>query len=70
MDEIIDKVSHVLPPRWRETAVLIAVAAPLVGRAYHSLSNGGGLRGIYRSILFGTNTPKQNAESSNEKPQS
>lgn len=36
----------------------IALAIPLITRAYHSLSKGGGLVGIWNSIMFGTNTPK------------
>jgi hypothetical protein len=32
--------------------------AMLVGRAFAALRNGGGLIGVWRGILFGTNTPK------------
>jgi hypothetical protein len=30
----------------------------VAGRIYHALTNNGGLRGIFASIWFGTNTPK------------
>ena len=36
----------------------IILAIPMVTRAYHALSKGGGLVGIWNSIMFGTNTPK------------
>lgn len=49
-----------LPQEWRGTALLVLIMLPYVTRAYHSLRNGGGLVGVYRAILFGTNTPKQN----------
>ena len=36
----------------------IALAIPLIGRAYHAVTKGGGIVGIWNSIMFGTNTPK------------
>lgn len=48
---------NLLPEHYRGTATLIIIAAPYLTRAYHAVVTGGGLRGIYRAILFGTNTP-------------
>ena len=49
---------NLLPEKYRGTATLIILAAPYVTRAYHALANGGGLRGIWNAIWFGTNQPK------------
>ncbi len=43
----------------------IALLTTWGGRAYYSLKTGGGLKGIYRSIMFGTNTPKKKDEKIN-----
>jgi len=42
-----------------ENKVVLVAAIPYISRAYYSLSNGGGIMGVWRSIMFGTNTPKQ-----------
>lgn len=44
---------------WQLNGVTLLIALQLAGRAYAALSSGGGLVGIFRGILFGTNTPKQ-----------
>ena len=49
---------NLLPEEYRGTATLLIILGPYLTRAYHALVNGGGLTGIYRAILFGTNTPK------------
>jgi hypothetical protein len=36
----------------------IALSIPMWTRAYYSLKNGGGLVGVWNSIMFGTNQPK------------
>lgn len=46
-----------LPERWRGTALLLLIVSPYLTRAYHSLANGGGLRGLWSAIWFGTNQP-------------
>jgi hypothetical protein len=35
-------------------------ALPIIGRAYHALASGSGLIGIWRGLVFGTNTPTPN----------
>jgi hypothetical protein len=42
-----------------ENKAYIAMSIPMWTRAYYALKTGGGLVGIWRSIMFGTNTPKQ-----------
>lgn len=56
MDDLTKLVS-VLPAHWQLWGLLILSAVPLLGRAYHALINGGGLVGIWRGVVFGTNTP-------------
>jgi hypothetical protein len=36
------------------------MSIPMWTRAYYALKNNGGLVGAWRSIMFGTNQPKQN----------
>jgi len=50
-------ILNLLPERWRGYAVAAVALAPVAGRAYHALRSGGGLRGVWRGILFGTNSP-------------
>ena len=47
-----------LPEKYRGSAMLLLIALPYLTRAFHALANGGGLRGIWNAIWFGTNTPK------------
>ena len=56
MDEIPGL--NLLPAKWQPWAVAAAVLLPYLGRAYHALTSGGGLRGVWQGIMFGTNTPK------------
>lgn len=46
--ELADKLSGFV--------ALAAVALGAFGRAYHVIRNGGGLVGIYRGLVFGTNS--------------
>jgi hypothetical protein len=43
---------------WQLNGVTALLAIQLLGRAYSGLSKGGGLVGVFRGIVFGTNTPK------------
>ena len=51
-----DMIEHI-PDKYKTWVFLALLVIPYITRAYHAVRNGGGLRGIYRSILFGTNTP-------------
>lgn len=57
-------VLNAIPSKWRGYALLIFMAAPYLTRAWHAWRSGGGLRGIWSSIMFGTNTPKVDATAS------
>ena len=43
---------------WQLNGVTVLLAIQLLGRAYSGLSKGGGLVGMFKGIVFGTNTPK------------
>ena len=53
--EILDALKNYIPTQYWPALL----ALPYLGRAYYAIKNGGGLVGIWRSIMFGTNTPKQ-----------
>jgi hypothetical protein len=36
----------------------LVLAAMLLGRAYKGLLKGGGIRGLWRGLIFGENTPE------------
>ena len=55
----MDDVIHVIPEKWRGTVLVFIAISPYLGRAYHSVINGGGVRGMFNAIWFGTNTPKE-----------
>ena len=42
-----------------ENKATILLAIPMVTRAYYALRNGGGIVGMWRGLMFGTNAPKQ-----------
>lgn len=42
---------------WHTDAVHIALALALMGRIYHAARTNGGLVGIVKALLYGTNTP-------------
>lgn len=57
---ILDQVPglNLLPQKLQGIVLAALVAFPLLGRAIHALQAGGGLRGIWNAVVFGTNTPK------------
>jgi hypothetical protein len=53
MNEII----RLIPPEYAIYGTLAWVVLQALGRAYAAIAKGGGLRGIYHGLIFGTNTP-------------
>lgn len=51
-------IINALPEKYRGWAVLAALAFPYVTRAYYAIATGGGLVGMFRAVLWGTNQPK------------
>lgn len=45
--------------QWQLNGVTIFVVLTAIGRGYHAIANGGGFVGIWKALVFGTNTPKQ-----------
>lgn len=50
-------IINLLPERYRPYCAAFILALPYLTRAYHALRAGGGLRGVWRGIWFGTNLP-------------
>lgn len=57
-----------LPVKFQGPVLLAIFLLPYATRAYHAVSQGGGLRGIWNAIWFGTNTPKPAAEQPGQAP--
>lgn len=58
MNDLANDLLPFVPEHYRPKVMLALMLSPYVTRALHAVMNGGGLRGIVRSIWFGTNTPK------------
>lgn len=56
---------NVLPPALQKWVLIFVVLSPFIGRAWHSLRTGGGIRGIINAIWFGTNAPTDKADKGN-----
>lgn len=53
----LTQIENIVPPKYR-TALVIAIAiSPYLTRAYHALSQGGGIKGVLSAIWLGTNIP-------------
>ena len=65
MDEIINSISGIIPPKYQS---LIA-ASLILGRIIQAIRTGGGLKGILSSIWLGTNVPKTPVQTPNTKDQ-
>ncbi len=57
-----------LPASWQGPALIVLVLFPYVTRGYYALANGGGLVGVARAILWGTNSIKPKTENTETKP--
>jgi len=55
---IMDELSAIIPEQHRGTVSLIIVTIAIAGRAFHAIKNGGGLVGLWKALLYGTNAPK------------
>lgn len=73
MDDYLQPIIHLIPEKWRGTAAFLVAVSPLLTRAYHSVVNGGGMRGAISAIWLGTNTPntpKSDTQNENKTPPS
>lgn len=55
-DPLTALLAHV-PEKYRGWVTFVGLCLPWLTRAYHALTSGGGLRGVWSGVLFGTNTP-------------
>lgn len=46
-----------IPESWKTNILIGFVVVQILGRAYHAVRAGGGLVGIWRALVFGTNAP-------------
>lgn len=53
-----DPILDLIPQGYKGIALAILILTPIMGRAYQALKLNGGLKGVWNSIIFGTNTPK------------
>lgn len=51
-----------IPAEYQWWVAFALLVIPYLTRAYYAVVRGGGIRGIYHSILFGTNTPAKDDE--------
>lgn len=58
----MDDIIKLLPEKWRLTALFALAIFPYITRGYYALVNGGGIVGMFRAVLWGTNTPKLNTD--------
>ena len=56
---IPDELLNTNVREWQLNGVTILIIVQVLGRAYAGLSKGGGLVGLWKGIVFGTNTPKE-----------
>lgn len=54
MDEILAKITGVIPPQYQK----LILASMILGRVLQAIRTGGGLKSILASIWLGTNQPK------------
>lgn len=47
-----------VPEPWRSRLLFAVLLSPFIGRTYHAVVTGGGLKAIISAIWLGTNAPK------------
>ena len=53
--ETVNQILNVVPQKYHAAILVVVVLAPIVGRVYHTIVNGGGLRHIWQALIFGVN---------------
>jgi hypothetical protein len=54
----LDQLTSVIPVKWHSLVLFALAVSPYLTRAYHAITSGGGLKGVFAAIWLGTNTPK------------
>jgi hypothetical protein len=66
----ITSIENLVPDKYKWLVLASAIIIPMAGRAYHAIRSGGGIKGIWNGLIYGTNslqTPQQTLTTSNEK---
>jgi len=61
MNEIINQLTAIVPPKYAALLTTLFVASQVLGRIVQAVRTGGGLKSILSSIWLGTNKPKEAA---------
>lgn len=57
MNDILSQFTGLLDAKAAHIATLIVVAAGIIGRAYKSIRNGGGLMSLWHGLIYGGTPP-------------
>lgn len=68
MNEILEPLAPVVPPKYAGMLALLLVLSQVIGRIYQAIRLGGGLRSIVRSVWLGTNTPTEKQVTERDDP--
>lgn len=58
----MEDLINIIPAKFHAPALFLLAISPYLTRAYYSLINGGGIRGVFSAIWLGTNKPKDTNE--------
>jgi hypothetical protein len=64
----LESLENIVPTKYKWLIAVIIILVPAIGRVCHALSAGGGLSGVWRGLIFGTNVPKEPAPSQTTTP--
>ena len=62
----MNDLMNLIPPEYAIYGTLAWVVIQAAGRAYSAIAKGGGLKGIWDGLVFGTNTPKTETKKESE----
>lgn len=66
--EILTRIASQTPREWLTDGATLMMLLMLGGRAWHALQQGGGLVGVWRALVYGTNTPHRTDDKPETKP--
>ena len=58
----MEEITNIVPQKYHTLVLLITFSIPYITRAFRSMVKGGGVRGVWNSIMFGTSTPTGNGK--------
>jgi hypothetical protein len=68
MNDIPAELLNAPLDKWQLNLTTLALIGMILGRAYKAIRQGGGLRGIYRGLVYGENVPNEVKKITDEKP--